>query len=48
MFFMIRFVPSVAAFVSRVGCQRRIGTFQRPIVRASRWSSGHVPGRRQW
>ena len=40
MFLMTRLVPSVAAFVSRVRCQRRIGTSQRAMVRASRSSSG--------
>jgi hypothetical protein len=40
MFLITRFVPSVAAFVSRVRCQRRIGISQRAMVRASRSSSG--------
>jgi hypothetical protein len=40
MFLMTRLVPSVAALVSRVRCQRRIGVSQRATVRASRSSSG--------
>ena len=40
MFLMIRLVPSVAALVSPVRCQRRIGTSQRAMVLASRVSSG--------
>ena len=40
MFLMPGLVPSVAALVSRVRCQRRIGVCQRVMVRASRSSSG--------
>jgi hypothetical protein len=40
MFLMMRLVPSVAALVSRVWCQLRIGVSQRAMVRASRSSSG--------
>jgi hypothetical protein len=40
MFLMTRFVPSVAALVSRVQCQRRIGASQWVMVRAGRSSSG--------
>ena len=40
MFFTMRLVPSVAALVSLVRCQRKLGVSQRAIVLASRSSSG--------
>jgi hypothetical protein len=47
MFFTTSFVPSVAASVSWVRCQRGIGVSHRTIVFASRWSSG-TPLAVQW